>query len=58
MTYKFTDRDIDEIFCDSTTDVLHINYIGQTASTYYTREDLERMMAILDGKEDGVLRKY
>lgn len=58
MTHNFTDRDINEIFTGyvswSTEDILHINYIGPTQSTYYTREDLLMLLDILDGKEDGV----
>lgn len=57
MTHQFADRDIEEIYADSATDSLHINYIGPTQSTYYTREDLLRMIDILDGKEEGVVLK-
>ncbi len=63
MTHQFADRDIEEIFgaCTSSythkgNDTLCINYIGPTQSTYYTREDLVRMLDILDGKEEGVMR--
>lgn len=59
MTHKFSDRDINEIFTGyvswSTEDILQIIYIGPTQSTYYTREDLLRMIDILDGKEEGVI---
>lgn len=62
MTHQLSDRDIDEIFTGyvswSTEWVLHINYIGPTQSTYYTRDDLLRMIDIIDGKEEeGVMRK-
>ena len=59
MTHQFADRDIDEIFTDyvSTEDILCVNYIGPTQSTYYTREDILRMLDIIDGKEEGVMRK-
>lgn len=58
MTYQFQDIDINEIFTGyvswSTEDILHINYMGPTQSTFYTREDLLHMIDILDGKEEGV----
>ena len=61
MTHHFADRDIEEIWLGyvswSTEDVLHINYIAPTHSTYYTREDLLMLLDILDGKEEGVMRK-
>lgn len=57
MTYKFRDRDIDEIWADTATMTLHINYIGSTGSTFYTRKDLLRMLDIVDGIEQGVVRK-
>ena len=61
MTHQFADRDIEEIYSGyvswSTEDILHINYIAPTHSTYYTREDLLRMIDILDGKEEGVMLK-
>jgi hypothetical protein len=60
MTHQFADIDIDEIYSGyvswSSTDVLCINYSGPTQSTYYTREDLIKMLDILDGKEEGVRR--
>lgn len=60
MTHQFADRDIEEIWSGyvswSTEDILHINYIAPTQSTYYTREDLLRMIDILDGKEEGVTK--
>lgn len=56
MIYKFTDRDIDEIFtgCIGWSNILFINYTGPTESTYYTREDLLHMIDIIDGVEEGV----
>lgn len=61
MTHTFHDHDIDEIFPGyvswNSEYVLHINYIGPTRSTYYTREDLQMMLDIIDGKEEGVMRK-
>lgn len=61
MTHQLSDRDIDEIFTGyvswSAEWVLHINYISPTQSTYYTREDLLHMIDIIDGKEEGVMRK-
>lgn len=60
MTHHLADRDIEEIFRGyvswSTEDIIHVNYIGPTQSTYYTREDLHKMLDILDGKEEGVER--
>lgn len=60
MTHKFADRDIDELYRGHVSwnddGAIFINYIGPTQSTYYTREDLLRMIDILDGKEDGVER--
>lgn len=61
MPYEFTDRDVEEVFGGyvswSKGYVLHVNYYGPTQSTYYTREDLLRMLDIIDGKEEGVMRK-
>jgi hypothetical protein len=61
MTHQFADRDIEDIWSGyvswSTDWVLHINYIAPTHSTFYTREDLLRMIDILDGKEEGVRLK-
>lgn len=60
MMHDFADRDIEEVLSGyvswSKDFVLHVNYIGPTRSTYYTREDLLRMIDILDGKEEGVER--
>ena len=61
MTHQMRDKDIDEIFPGyvswNSEYVLHINYIGPTSSTYYTREDLQMMLDIIDGKKEGVMRK-
>jgi hypothetical protein len=61
MSHQFADRDINEIFTGyvswSKDYVLHINYIAPTQSTYYTRDDLLRLIEIIDGKEEGVMRK-
>lgn len=61
MTHTLRDKDIDEIYTGyrgwSNDPILFINYLAPTQSTYYTREDLLRMIDILDGKEEGVMRK-
>jgi hypothetical protein len=58
MTYQFVDYDIDEVYVGYVSYhygyALCVNYIAPTHSTYYTREDLLRMIDILDGKEEGV----
>lgn len=57
MTHRFSDIEIDEIFHGyvswNSEYVLHINYIGPISSTYYTRENLQMMLDIIDGKEKG-----
>lgn len=58
MTHTFHDRDIDEIFViKSPTTLLHISYLGATEETFYTRKDLQMLLDIIDGKEEGVVRK-
>ncbi len=59
MTYQFRDKDIDEIFVitDPKNTLLHISYLGATEETFYTRADILAMLDIIDGKEEGVMRK-
>lgn len=59
MTHTFRDRDIDEIFVitDAKNTLLHISYLGPAYKTFYTRADIVRLLDILDGKEEGVMRK-
>ena len=59
MTHTFRDRDIDEIFVttDPKNTLLHISYLGPTEETFYTRADILAMLDIIDGKEEGVMRK-
>jgi hypothetical protein len=59
MTHNFRDCDIDEIFVIKSpkNTLLHISYLGATEETFYTREDLQMLLDIIDGKEEGVMRK-
>ncbi len=59
MTHTFRDCDIDEIFVttEPKNTLLHITYLGPTEETFYTRADIVAMLDIIDGKEEGVLRK-
>lgn len=59
MTHTFRDKDIDEIFIttDPKNTLLHISYLGPTEETFYTRADIVRLLDIIDGKEEGVMRK-
>ena len=59
MTHTFYDRDIDEIFVITSpkNTLLHISYLGATEETFYTRADIVAMLDIIDGKEEGVMRK-
>lgn len=59
MTHTFHDHDIDEIFVipDPKNTLLHISYLGATEETFYTRADIVVMLDIIDGKEEGVMRK-
>ena len=58
MTHTFYDRDIDEIYVITSpkNTLLHISYLGPTEETFYTSKDLQVLLDILDGKEDGVER--
>lgn len=59
MTHTFRDRDIDEIYVIASpkNTLLHISYLGATEETSYTRADIVRLLDIIDGKEEGVVRK-
>lgn len=59
MTHTFYDRDIDEIYVITSPreHMLHISYLGATEETFYTRKDLQMLLDIIDGKEEGVVRK-
>lgn len=59
MTHTFRDRDIDEIYViiSPKNTLLHISYLGATEETFYTRADIVRLLDIIDGKEEGVMRK-
>lgn len=59
MTHPFRDRDIDEIFVITSpkNTLLHITYLGATEETFFTRKDLQLLLDIIDGKEEGVMRK-
>lgn len=59
MTHTFRDKDIDEIFVITSPNntLLHISYLGATEETFYTRKDLQMLLDIIDGKEEGVMRK-
>lgn len=59
MTHTFRDKDIDEIFVIKSpkNTLLHISYLGATEETFYTRADIVRLLDIIDGKEEGVVRK-
>lgn len=59
MTHNFRDLDIDEIFVITSPNntLLHISYLGATEETFYTRADILRLLDIIDGKEEGVMRK-
>lgn len=58
MTHTFRDKDIDEIFVIKSpkNTLLHISYLGPTEETFYTRKDLQMLLDIIDGKEEGVKR--
>lgn len=60
MTHTFHDHDIDEIFIITdppNNTLLHISYLGPTEETFYTRDDIVKLLDIIDGKEEGVIRK-
>ena len=59
MTHQMRDCDIDEIFVITSpkNTLLHITYLGATEETFYTRKDLQMLLDIIDGKEEGVMRK-
>lgn len=59
MTHTFRDKDIDEIFVIKSPKniLLHISYLAPTEETFYTRADIVQLLAIIDGKEEGVMRK-
>jgi hypothetical protein len=59
MTHTLRDHDIDEIYVITSPNntLLHISYLGPTEETFYTRADILRMLDIIDGKEEGVMRK-
>lgn len=59
MTHTFRDKDIDEIFVITSpkNTLLHISYLGATEETFYTRADMVKLLGIIDGKEEGVMRK-
>ena len=59
MTHTFRDKDIDEIFVIKSpkNTLLHTSYLGATEETFYTRKDLQMLLDIIDGKEEGVVRK-
>lgn len=59
MTHTFRDKDIDEIFVITSpkNTLLHISYLGPTEETFYTRADIVYLLDIIDGKEEGVMRK-
>lgn len=58
MTHNFRDKDIDEIYVITSpkNTLLHISYLGATEETFYTRKDLQILLDIIDGKEEGVKR--
>lgn len=59
MTHQMRDKDIDEIFVINSPkeQMLHIIYLGPTEETFYTRADIQMLLDIIDGKEEGVMRK-
>lgn len=59
MTHQMRDKDIDEIFVITSpkNTLLHISYLGPTEETFYTRADIVRLLDIIDGNEEGVMRK-
>lgn len=61
MSHELADRDVQKVYAGYVSwnkeFVVHINYWADTASTYYTREDLEYMLRVLDGLEEGVQLK-
>lgn len=59
MPHNFRDKDIDEIYVIKSpkNTLLHISYLGATEETFYTRKDLQMLLDIIDGKEEGVMRK-
>lgn len=59
MTHTFRDKDIDEIFVITSpkNTLPHISYLGPTEETFYTRADTVHLLDIIDGKEEGVMRK-
>lgn len=58
MTHQMRDKDIDEIFVIKSpkNTLLHISYLGATEETFYTRADIVRLLDIIDGKVEGVMR--
>lgn len=59
MTHTFYDRDIDEIYVITSpkNTLLRISYLGPTEEMFYTRADIVRLLDIIDGREEGVMRK-
>ena len=59
MTHTFYDHDIDEIFVITSpkNTLLHISYLEPTEETFFTREDILMILEIIDGKQEGVMRK-
>lgn len=55
MTHQMRDKDIDEIYVITSpkNTLLHISYLGPTEETFYTRKDLQMLLDIIDGKEEG-----
>lgn len=55
MTHTFRDKDIDEIYVIKSpkNTLLHISYLGATDETFYTRKDVQMLLDIIDGKEEG-----
>lgn len=53
MTHTFLDKDIDEIFVITSpkNNLLHISYLGPTEETFYTRNDIVRLLDIIDTGE-------
>lgn len=59
MNHQMRDKDIDEIYVIASpkNTLLHISYLGAKEETFYTRKDLQMLLDIIDGKEEGVMRK-
>lgn len=58
MTHQMRDKDIDEIYVITSpkNTLLHTSYLGATEETFYTSKDLQMLLDIIDGKEEGVKR--